>query len=209
MVRITRVHTGVGDKGRTVHLSGENVSKSDTRLEVVGTIDELNSLVGVTRMELTRFPSTTLDGGPRATVLKLQSSIGRKLALLQQELFDLGAECSTTPDSIPEGMVVLGVDSADRLLTEMDEWLSEIPPLESFILPTGNPVVANLHLARAVCRRCERRLATLREIDGEDSVREIAFNYLNRLSDWMFVLLRLVTSRLGEDEALWTPLGKR
>jgi cob(I)alamin adenosyltransferase len=91
----------------------------------------------------------------------------------------------------------------------MDSWLTELEPLSSFILPTGNPVVANLHLARSVARRCERRLATLRDEEGEESVRPLSLSYLNRLSDWLFVLCRVITARLGEEEELWIPLGKR
>jgi cob(I)alamin adenosyltransferase len=209
MVRITKVHTGIGDRGTTVHLNGETVSKGDGRLEVVGSIDELNCLIGVVRMELKRMPTTTLDGGPRTTVLTAQRQFDKILAHLQQELFDLGAECSTTPDSIPEGMQVLTDESCERLVTEMDEWLEEVEPLSSFILPSGNPVVGNLHLARAVTRRCERRLATLRDSEGDDSVRIVSLTYLNRLSDWLFVMCRVIAARLGEDEELWEPLGKR
>ena len=209
MVRITKVHTGVGDRGTTVHLNGETVSKGDDRLEVVGCIDELNCLIGIVRMELKRMPETTLDGGPRTTVLAAQRQFNKTLSHLQQELFDLGAECSTTSDSIPEGMQVLSAESCERLVNEMDEWLEEVEPLSSFILPSGNPIVANLHLARAVTRRCERRLATLRDNEGDDSIRIISLTYLNRLSDWLFVLCRVITARFGEDEELWEPLGKR
>ncbi len=209
MVRITKVHTGIGDRGTTVHLDGNTVSKGDCRLEVVGSIDELNCLIGIVRMELSRMPDTTQDGGPRTTVLVVQRKFDKTLAHLQQELFDLGAECSTTPDSIPEGMQVLPAESCERLVNEMDEWLEDLEPLSSFILPSGNAVVANLHLARAVARRCERRLATLRDENGDDSVRNTSLMYLNRLSDWLFVLCRVISSRLGEDEELWVPLGKR
>ena len=98
---------------------------------------------------------------------------------------------------------------AESLGYEMDEWLEEVEPLSSFILPSGNPVVGNLHLARAVTRRCERRLATLRDSEGDDSVRIVSLTYLNRLSDWLFVMCRVIAARLGEDEELWEPLGKR
>ena len=209
MVRITKVHTGIGDRGTTVHLNGETVSKGDVRLEVVGCIDELNCLIGIVRMELKRMPETTLDGGPRTTVLAAQREFDKTLSHLQQELFDLAAECSTTPDSIPDGMQVLSAESCERLVNEMDEWLEEVEPLSSFILPSGNPIVANLHLARAVARRCERRLATLRDNDGDDSIRIISLTYLNRLSDWLFVMCRVITARFGQDEELWKPLGKR
>ena len=209
MVRITKVHTGVGDKGNTVHLDGTHVSKSDLRLDVVGTIDELNSIIGIVQMELVRMPTTTLDGGPRGTVLKVQSHAGKKLALLQQELFDFGAECSAHPEKIPEGMVILQDDVCERLLNEMDEWLDELLPISSFILPTGNPVVAHLHHARTVTRRVERKLASLRDLEGEDSVRMFSLCYINRLSDWLFVLSRWVTTVLGEEETLWIPLSER
>ena len=209
MVRINKVHTGIGDGGTTVHLDGTQVSKGDTRLEVVGTIDELNSLIGIIRMELKRMPTTTRDGGPRATVLKVQSHVGKKLSRLQHELFDLGAECSTKPDCIPEGMQVLQDDASERLLQELDGWIADLEPLSSFILPTGNPVVSYLHLARTVTRRTERRLAKLRDQEGDESVRNISFSYLNRLSDWLFVLSRWVTATLGEDEVLWQPLAER
>tara|TARA_B100001750_G_scaffold139176_1_gene110875 strand:- start:1010 stop:1651 length:642 start_codon:yes stop_codon:yes gene_type:complete len=209
MVRINKVHTGVGDKGHTTHLDGSHVSKSDSRLDVVGTIDELNSIIGIVQMELQRMPTTTNDGGPRATVLKVQSHAGKKLANLQQELFDFGAECSTSPQNIPSGMEVLQDDVCERLLDEMNEWLGEIQPLSSFILPTGNPVVAHLHLARTVTRRVERKLAMLRDQNGDDSVRMFSLSYINRLSDWLFVLSRWITTTLGEDETLWLPLAGR
>tara|TARA_A100001037_G_C15075779_1_gene601654 strand:+ start:769 stop:1407 length:639 start_codon:yes stop_codon:yes gene_type:complete len=209
MVRITRVHTGIGDEGNTQHLDGTTVSKSDTRLEVVGTIDELNSIVGVIRMELGRLPTVGEDGGPKTIIHRVQAKVGRLLSHLQQELFDLGAECSTTPESIPEGMQVLPDSAGERLVKEMDEMLEVCEPLTSFILPTGNPVIAHLHMARSVTRRCERRLSSLREAEGANSVRGETFAYLNRLSDWFFVMARWIAATLGEDETLWKPLGRR
>jgi cob(I)alamin adenosyltransferase len=209
MVRITKVHTGVGDGGNTRHLDGTEVSKGDARLEVVGTIDELNTVVGIVRMELERLPVKTHDGGPRATVIRVQNMTAAKLARIQQELFDLGAECSTRPDAVPEGMQLIPEGASERLVTEMDEWLEECEPLTSFILPTGNAVVANLHLARVVARRAERRLATLRDEEGDSAVRGVALSYLNRISDWFFVLSRWMTGQLGEQETLWEPIGRR
>jgi cob(I)alamin adenosyltransferase len=209
MVRITKVHTGIGDGGKTRHLDGTEVSKGDARLEVIGAIDELNSVVGIVRMEIERLPIATADGGPRATVIKVQTVTGKKLARIQQELFDLGAECSTVPDAIPEGMQLIPEAAAERLVTEMDEWLEECEPLTSFILPTGSASVANLHLARVVARRAERRLATLRDNEGDSAVRGVALSYINRISDWFFVLSRWITGQLGEDETLWEPIGRR
>ena len=126
MVRITKVHTGVGDGGMTRHLDGTEVAKSDARLELVGTIDELNCVVGVVRMELDRFSDVAADGGHRATVARVRRTLLPRLARLQQELFDLGAECSAHPERIPEGMCVLPESAAEELLTEMDEWLEEV-----------------------------------------------------------------------------------
>ena len=209
MVRITKVHTGVGDGGWTRHLDGSEVSKGDARLEVVGTIDELNSLIGIVRMEVKRLPVTTADGGPRGTVLKVQGVVGKALSRLQQELFDLGAECSARPDSIPDGMQLIPESACERLIEEMDGWLEECEPLTSFILPTGSPPVANLHLARVIARRAERRLATMRDEEGDEAVRRIALSYINRVSDWLFVLSRWISAQLCEDETLWEPIGRR
>jgi cob(I)alamin adenosyltransferase len=209
MVRITKVHTGVGDGGMTRHLDGTEVAKSDARLELVGTIDELNCVVGVVRMELDRFSDVAADGGHRATVARVRRTLLPRLARLQQELFDLGAECSAHPERIPEGMCVLPESAAEELLTEMDEWLEEVEPLSSFILPTGSPPVAQLHMARVVTRRMERCLAALVDAEGDDSVRPFALAYVNRLSDWFFVLARWVCVIIGEAETLWEPIGRR
>ena len=91
----------------------------------------------------------------------------------------------------------------------MDAWTEHLEPLESFILPTGSPLIATMHLARTIARRAERRAMSLREAEGESAVRDVVIAYLNRLSDWFFVLIRWVAMILGEDETLWVPLGKR
>ena len=106
-------------------------------------------------------------------------------------------------------MTVVGQEEADRLCSEMDVWTEKLSPLESFILPTGSPLVTVMHLARTVARRAERCAMRLREKEGEDAVRDVVIAYLNRLSDWLFVLIRWITMILGEDEVLWEPLGKR
>jgi len=209
MVRINRVHTGIGDKGDTSLLSGDMVSKSAPRIELVGTVDELNALIGCVRTELDRIDSMHSDGGNRATVRTVKNLIRPKLALLQHDLFDLGGEFACHPDDLPAQMSTLDEDDSNRLIEEMDEWLQELPPLESFILPTGSPIVATLHLARTVCRRAERCAVRLRDAEGDDAVTAISLSYMNRLSDWLFVLSRWITLTLGEDEVLWTPKGKR
>ncbi|MDP7340918.1 MAG: cob(I)yrinic acid a,c-diamide adenosyltransferase [Candidatus Thalassarchaeum sp.] len=200
MVRITKVHTGAGDSGKTRLLDGTEVGKEHPRVRLYGTIDEVNSQVGVVRMELNRMPGISIDS---------RNSADEAMGRVQQELFDVGGECSCTPGKLPEQMVLIGSDAGDRLVTEMDSWLENLDPLESFIMPTGSPPVATLHVARTVARRAERHACSMRDIDGDGAVRDEVISYLNRLSDWMFVLGRWITRMTGEEEELWTPLGKR
>ena len=200
MVRITKVHTGAGDGGRTRLLDGTEVGKEHPRVRLYGTIDEVNSQVGVVRMELNRMPGISIDS---------RNSADEAMGRVQHELFDVGGECSGIPGKLPEQMVLIGSDAGDRLVAEMDSWLENLDPLESFIMPTGSPPVATLHVARTVARRAERHACSMRDIDGDDAVRDEVISYLNRLSDWMFVLGRWITKMTGEKEELWTPLGKR
>ena len=200
MVRITKVHTGAGDSGKTRLLDGTEVGKEHPRVRLYGTIDEVNSQVGVVRMELNRMPGISIDS---------RNSADEAMGRVQQELFDVGGECSCTPGKLPEQMVLIGSDAGDRLVTEMDSWLENLDSLESFIMPTGSPPVATLHVARTVARRAERHACSMRDIDGDGAVRDEVISYLNRLSDWMFVLGRWITRMTGEEEVLWTPLGKR
>ncbi|HJM23097.1 MAG TPA: cob(I)yrinic acid a,c-diamide adenosyltransferase, partial [Candidatus Thalassarchaeum sp.] len=197
---ITKVHTGAGDSGKTRLLDGTEVGKEHPRVRLYGTIDEVNSQVGVVRMELNRMPGISIDS---------RNSADEAMGRVQQELFDVGGECSCTPGKLPEQMVLIGSDAGDRLVTEMDSWLENLDPLESFIMPTGSPPVATLHVARTVARRAERHACSMRDIDGDGAVRDEVISYLNRLSDWMFVLGRWITRMTGEEEELWTPLGKR
>jgi cob(I)alamin adenosyltransferase len=200
MVRITKVHTGAGDGGKTRLLDGTEVGKEHSRVRLYGTIDEVNSQIGVVRMELNRMPGIPMEA---------RNSADEAMGRVQQELFDVGGECSCTPGKLPEQMVLIGSDAGGRLVTEMDSWLEDLEPLESFIMPTGSPPVATLHVARTVARRAERHACSLRETDGDDAVRDAVVSYLNRLSDWMFVLGRWISRMTGEEEVLWTPLGKR
>ena len=209
MVRITKVHTGRGDGGKTDLASGERVSKADVRVDFYGTIDELNAAIGLVRAELERVETHHEDGGERATVRTMKHAVEPKLSLIQQELFDVGGECAFLPNQVPDSMSVIGQEQADRLCAEMDAWTEKLEPLESFILPTGSPLIATMHLARTITRRAERCAMQLREQEGDDAVRDLVVTYLNRLSDWFFVAIRWITMILGEDETLWVPLGKR
>ena len=201
MVRINRVHTGSGDGGNTFLLDGKKVGKESPRVGLFGTIDELNSQGGVVRMEFGRMPGVTRFHRP--------DEADDALMRVQQELFDLGGECACTPGKLPEQMALVGMEQCDRLVDEMDHWIEELFPLESFILPMGSAPVAFLHVARTVARRAEREACGLREAEGDGSVRDEVICYLNRISDWLFVLARWIAKNTGESETLWTPLGKR
>jgi len=204
MVRITKVHTGGGDKGDTSLVDGTRVGKEHPRVAIYGTIDEANSAIGLVRMELNRASkdTSTEEGNPE--YFSVYESADDMLGLIQQELFDVGAECACPPNGLPEQMSIIGIEACDRLVTEMDSMLEDLQPLTSFILPTGSPAVANLHMARTIVRRAEREACGLRE-----EIRPEVISYLNRLSDHCFVLGRWLTAKTGKEETLWTPLGKR
>ena len=106
-------------------------------------------------------------------------------------------------------MVLIGEEEGDKLVDEMNEWLEDIEPLESFIMPTGSAPVASLHVSRTVARRAERIACSMLESDGKEAVRIEIISYLNRLSDWMFVMGRWISAKCKEEEVLWTPLGMR
>ena len=204
MVRITKVHTGGGDSGETSLVDGSRVPKSDARIEVVGTCDEVNALLGLVLMESNRLSDTHSDGGNRVTTRRVKDVCNSAIGRLQSELFDLGAELACPPDQIPEYMQLIDQEDSDRLCEEMDAWNEELQPLESFILPAGSGPIAAMHLARTVIRRLERSMVAMK-----DGMRPISLQYVNRLSDWVFILTRWVSFRLGEDESLWIPKGKR
>ena len=209
MVRINRVYTGSGDDGQTSLVDGSRISKAHPRLQIVGTLDELNSLLGVALMETERIPAQHSDGGERKNVQEVQQIVIRIIQRIQQELFDLGAELACPINKIPEGIVLLQQKVSDTLLEEMDSMQKELTPLESFILPGGVAPIANLHVTRSVVRRAERLLVQLINEEGKDSVRFFIQEYFNRLSDWLFILARWISIRLDEKENLWIPAEKR
>ena len=204
MVRIDRVHTGGGDSGKTSLVGGSRVEKSDSRMEMIGTCDELNSWMGIIVMEVNRLDEIAHDGGSKPTVRRVRSVVCDAVARLQHELFDLGAELACPLKKIPENMILIDQECSDRLLSEMDAWNESLSELTSFILPAGSPTVTVTNLARTVCRRLERRMVALSE-----EVRPLSLQYINRLSDWLFILARWITQRLGEEETLWRPIGER
>ena len=175
-VRLTRIYTRTGDAGET-HLGDlSRVSKNDPLVEAYGVVDELNSLVGWVAVAA---------GDPR-------------LARIQNELFDLGADLSV-PFVEGDGKLRVTQEYVDRLEADCDEANAPLEPLKSFVLPGGNEVGARLHLARAVCRRTES--VTLWAA-GERPVNPLVLVYLNRLSDLLFILARAAN---GGNEILWKP----
>ncbi|RJU97189.1 MAG: cob(I)yrinic acid a,c-diamide adenosyltransferase [Candidatus Poseidoniales archaeon] len=208
MVNINRVYTGGGDNGESSLVDGSRRKKSDQRFDVVGLCDEVNSWLGMVLMEIERLPDHD-DGGERTGVIRVQTVIGEAVSRVQNELFDIGAEMACPPETLPDYMVLISQEQTDVLVSEMDAWLTSLSELTSFILPSGSAPVAAAHMARTVVRRLERSVVTLKEREGDESVRPVVCVYLNRLSDWLFVMGRWISSTLNEEETLWVPLGKR
>jgi cob(I)alamin adenosyltransferase len=190
MVRITRVYTRTGDKGQTALVGGKRVAKDSPRIESYGTIDELNSIVGMARA----FNADKLGEG------EAHRYLDEVLAKIQDELFDLGSELATPEDAAYEGMYRVGAAEVKRLEETIDRCQKDLAPLKSFILPGGGKVGAFLHQCRTVCRRAERDLLRL---SREEELGEWPIKYVNRLSDLFFVLARWIAKQTGEEEALW------
>jgi cob(I)alamin adenosyltransferase len=187
-INITRVYTRTGDAGETALVGGRRVPKDSPRIEAYGTIDELNSVIGLARVfnaESHGDSHEWLDG---------------VLRRLQSELFDLGSELATPADAAYEGMFRVGSSEVTALEQLIDECQKDLEPLKSFVLPGGGRVGGFLHQARTVCRRAERRIL---ELSRAEAIGEWPLKYVNRLSDLLFVLSRWVGKHLGETEYLW------
>lgn len=188
-IRITKVYTKSGDAGETALVGGQRVPKESLRIEAYGTIDELNAFVGVARVA-----SAGQKNG------EIVARVEAELQRVQQTLFNVGSELACLPEDLVPGMPVATEDDVAYLEHCMDEWTPTLPPLKSFILPGGGPVHAQLHVCRTVCRRAERVVLRLAR---EEQVRPEAVRYLNRLSDYFFVMGRWVGMQYGEPEFLW------
>jgi cob(I)alamin adenosyltransferase len=189
-VRITRVYTRTGDKGETALVGGKRVPKDSPRIEAYGTIDELNSIVGLARV----FNEERLQEG------EAHRFLDEVLRKIQDELFDLGSELATPPDFTYEGMYRIGEREVKRLEEIIDQCQKDLAPLKSFVLPGGGKIGGYLHQCRTVCRRAEREILRLSRVE---QLSEWPLKYVNRLSDLFFVLSRWVGKRLGEKEYLW------
>lgn len=180
-VRLTRIYTRAGDAGETSLGDGTRVRKSDPRIEAYGTVDELNSFVGV------------------ALATGVPDDFRPWLERIQNELFDLGADLSVPLDDERERLRI-SVEQVARLEGLCDHVNERLEPLRSFVLPGGTDAAAHLHVARTVCRRAERLVVELGESEG---VNPAALAYLNRLSDLLFILARAANA--GGEEPLWKP----
>jgi cob(I)alamin adenosyltransferase len=177
-----KIYTKTGDQGETGLFGGPRVSKNHARIEAFGTVDELNSHLGLIR---------TLAGA---------ETFDPVLRRIQCELFDLGAELAT-PGSTAERITPDHVTTLERLI---DETEATLEPLACFILPTGTPLAAAVHVARTVCRRAERRVVTL-AAQLDTTIPANAIEYLNRLGDLLFVLARAANRRAGVADDPWVP----
>ena len=185
-VRLNRIYTRAGDQGETSLGDGSRVSKLDCRIGAFGTVDELNSALGV-----------VLAG-------ELPDALREPLGLVQNELFDVGADLS-----VPWGVSDrLRVEQAmiDRLEQLCDRFNADLPELRSFVLPGGTEAAARLHVARTICRRAEREVL---HGSAEVELNPLVLAYLNRLSDLLFILARAANAAAGRDEPLWLPGSSR
>jgi len=186
---INKVYTKTGDRGKTSLVGGQKVSKSDLRIHAYGEVDELNSIVGIAIEELKLI---NYDFKHLINVL----------TRVQNDLFNLGTILATKPDDLLPSMPQISSDDIKVLENEIDKLNDSLPALNSFVLPGGSRINAYLHLARTVCRRCERISCGLNEIEKLDI---LVISYLNRLSDAFFVWSRWVSLVLNDEENVWRP----
>ena len=175
--RLSKIVTRTGDDGSTGLADGSRVPKESLRIEACGTVDELNSALGVL-----------------LTSVELPAPMAAQLLEIQHDLFDLGGELA-----IP-GSVVIHAQQLEALELLVESWNSELPPLREFVLPGGGAAAANCHMARSICRRAERCCWAL---SRSEPVGPQALRYLNRLSDLLFVLARVLARRATGSEVMW------
>ena len=189
-MRITKVYTKTGDAGKTRLAGGQTVWKDSLRVESYGTVDELNSSVGLVRV----FNAEQANQVPEARRLE------KDLRWVQNKLFDIGGLLATAPGQTFKNMPQVAAQDITRLERLIDECQNALAPLKEFILPGGGKVSGLLHHARTVCRRAERLCVRLSRKEPVDA---LVIKFLNRLSDTLFVLARWVAKTQGEPEFLW------
>jgi len=182
MARLTRIITRTGDDGTTGLAGGKRVSKDSPRIWAIGTVDELNSAIGLAR------------------ALRADPDLDARLREIQNDLFNLGAELATPADRFQKGMPGIGPQHVTGLEELVEELGKELGPLKEFILPGGSPTGAQLHVARTICRRAERFCVRMRK---DEKIGEYVIPYLNRLSDALFMLARWSNQKAGVKETYW------
>jgi cob(I)alamin adenosyltransferase len=180
-----KIYTKSGDHGETSLWGGSRVKKSHPRVATYGTLDEANSMLG---LALTWIPVN-------------EQAMVKSLTWIQEELFQLGTELATQSGA-PNPIAKVGPDEITRLETEIDQMESKLEPLKNFILPGGSSSGAALHLARTIIRRAERECV---DLNATEPLRQELIQYLNRLSDYLFVAARYINSRQGVPETKWVP----
>jgi cob(I)alamin adenosyltransferase len=186
MVVLNRIYTRSGDDGTTALGSGERRPKHDLRIASYGTVDETNAAIGVARLHL-----------------KDVRELDAMLAMIQNDLFDLGADLSLPQREGKAERLRVMASQVERLERDIDSMNEKLAPLTSFVLPGGTPGAAYLHLARTICRRAERMMVELASRPDEP-VSEAAISYMNRLSDFLFVASRAANGN-GAGDVLWVP----
>jgi len=185
-----KVYTKGGDKGETSLVGGTRVSKGHLRLEVYGTLDELNSVLGIIRAR-----TATFKGG------SFTDQVSVRLQSVQNNLFNLGSQLACEDAAMRGKLPSANLKLVEELERDMDAWESELPPLKNFILPGGSELASYCHLARTVCRRAEREAVRLRK---ESDVDDAAIVFVNRLSDWLFTLSRKFNAIGGHTDVEWS-----
>ena len=179
-----KIYTKTGDAGTTSLFGGKRVSKSDLRIETYGTVDELNSYLGLIRDQ-------PVNAGRKDVLIEIQD-----------RLFTIGSMLATEPGNTKVKIPTLAENDVQFLEKEIDRMEANLPPMKSFVLPGGHPSVSFCHIARTVCRRAERLVISLNQAERVD---DLVIKYLNRLSDYLFVLARSMAQELRADETPWKP----
>jgi cob(I)alamin adenosyltransferase len=191
MVKLNKIYTRTGDDGTTGLVDGSRRSKADARMHAIGDVDEANSALGIAISALER------SGGDAALVAGLRR--------IQNDLFDLGADIATPGEDFTPGEMTLRMQQTqiDWLENAIDAANDQLAPLTSFILPGGSEAASAMHLARAISRRAERAMVAA---SAAEQLNPLALTYMNRLSDYLFVLCRVIN---GGKDPLWVPGGSR
>ncbi|MEO1256232.1 MAG: cob(I)yrinic acid a,c-diamide adenosyltransferase [Bacteroidota bacterium] len=181
----TKLYTKTGDKGKTSLLGGKKISKADLRIEAYGNVDELNSFIGHLKDHA-----------------NVENRLKQQLYWIQEHLFSLGSILATEPDFTGFELPKITKTEVDQLEVWIDKFDQEVPPLKNFILPGGHPAVSLAHICRTVCRRTERSIIAL---SNEEVLDEPILQFINRLSDYLFIFARAIGHILGVQEIPWSP----